>query len=87
MFSAPPAIKELRSSRRKEMPGWRVFLDRLRSAPIVSLGDPGYQLGLRDFGRTEGRQVPRQLVVSGKSFELVLEFNNVNIEFSPPVRP
>lgn len=74
------------SGRREvEMSGWRLLLDRasVRAETIVSLGEPDYRLSLRDFGRTEGRQVPRQLVVGGKGFELVLEFNNVNIEFLP----
>jgi hypothetical protein len=39
------------------------------------------RLCLTEFGRTEGRELPRKLSVSGRGFELDVRFNDVKVEF------
>jgi tetratricopeptide (TPR) repeat protein len=84
LYSHRPAVfKKLWRERLVESQLWRLTLDKasVRVENVVALAASQYQLSLSDFGRTEGRQVPRAYTVSGKGFELTVRFDNVKIAF------
>lgn len=66
-----------------DRPQWDLGLDAA-SAHLTSMAlksDPDFKLCLDGFGRTENRDVPRRLAVTGKGFELGLRLDNVKLEF------
>jgi len=87
LYTLSPATYHKTFWRRRrwiEVPGWRLELDRasVRAETLRPLDKPDYALHLEDFGRTEGREVPRTLRVDGKGFSFAVRFDNVKIDFS-----
>ena len=83
VFAAKPAYFR-KSWRRRwiDASGWTLCLDK--QAQLLERvkvdGQDRYSLKLSDFGRHEGRYVPRQLAIEGPGFRLAIEFQNVKIE-------
>lgn len=87
LFTLGPASYHKSWWRRRrwlELPGWRLMLDRasVRAEELRPLDRPDYKLTLSDFGRTEGREVPRTLRVDGRGFWFAVRFDNVKIDFA-----
>lgn len=89
IFSLRPAAYHKRFfSRRGEIRagGWRLELDPGETLAVALYPDSGpvKRLDLDDFGRDQGRLLPRKLTARGRGFSFGLAFTDVKLELAEP---